>query len=157
MTITLKGSRILLAIVWGIGFVIPVSILAVQTFLGTVYHGKESEAWNWFTPNVVPTIGLIIATFASPTGKSEKQAVSIPLFVITLALSVLYVIGLIAILALAPLANSPPLETYRRSSLFLAVVQGLVTGGLGWFFIKNTKSGTSNPQPRKKTKDKDVR
>lgn len=137
---TLKGSRIMLAVVWGIGFLIPVAILGAQTFLGTVYHGKESEAWSWFTPNIVPTIGLIIATFAAPTPDvTEKQPVSGPLLVITLVLSIFYVVALIAIVGLAPLANSPPLETYKRSSLLLGVIQGVVTGALGGFFIKNAK------------------
>lgn len=141
MTITLKGSRIVLAAVWGVGFVVPLAILAAQTFLGTVYHGKESEAWNWFTPNIVPTIGLIVATYASTSSsaKSEKKSVSMPLFVIALVLSVLYVSALILIFAMTPLTNSPPLETYKRSSLFLGVIQGVVTGALGAFFIKNTK------------------
>jgi len=130
----------MLAVVWGIGFIVPVAILGAQTFLGTVYHGQDSEAWNWFTPNIVPTIGLIIATFASSSpGRSEEQPVSAPLFVIALVLSVSYAVALIAIVALAPLADSPPLETYKRSSLLLGVIQGVVTGALGGFFIKNAK------------------
>jgi len=127
--------------VWGVAFIIPLCILAVQTFLGTVYHGKEAEAWNWFTPNIVPTIGLIVATFAAPSPPAgSKQSVSMPFFLITLILSLLYAGALILIIALAPLADSPPLETYKRSSLTLGVLQGLVTGALGYFFIKNTKS-----------------
>jgi hypothetical protein len=142
MTITLKRSRVLLAIIWAFGFIVPLLILATQTYFGTVYHGKEGEAWNWFTPNIVPTIGLIVATFAATafeTGEGDK-AVSTPFFLVTLTLSLLYVGVFILIFLLQPLTNSPPLETFKRSSLFLGIIQGLVTTTLGVFFIKNAKT-----------------
>jgi hypothetical protein len=41
---------------------------------------------------------------------------------------------------LEPLTNSPPLETLKRSSLFLGIIQGLVTTTLGVFFMKSPKS-----------------
>jgi hypothetical protein len=141
MTITLSRSRVLLTIIWAIGFIIPMLILATQTIFGTVYHGKEAEAWNWFTPNIVPTIGLIVATLASTafeTGEGEKP-VSGAFFIVTVAVSVLYVALFILIFLLAPLVDSPPLETFKRSSLFLGIIQGVVTTCLGVFFIKNAK------------------
>jgi hypothetical protein len=142
MIMTLRRGRIVLAVVWGIGFIIPMLILAIQTYVGTVYHGKESEAWNWFAPNIVPTIGLIVATFtatAFETAKADK-AVAMPFFILTLLLSMLYVIAFISIFLLEPLTNSPPLETLKRSSLFLGIIQGLVTTTLGVFFMKSPKS-----------------
>src|SRR5262245_49132273 len=141
MTITLSQSRALLTIVWAIGFTIPLLILAAQTIFGTVYHGKEAEAWNWFTPNIVPTIGLIVATLASTafeTGEEQKP-VSLVFFIVTMSVSLLYVGLFILIFLMAPLVNSPPLETFQRSSLFLGVIQGVVTTCLGVFFIKNAK------------------
>jgi|SRR5882724_1092359 len=141
MTITLKRSRVLLAIVWVIGFIVPLLILAAQTYFGTVYHGKEAEAWSWFTPNIVPTIGLIVATFAATafeTGGGHKK-VSMTFFLVTMILSLLYVGIFTLIFLLEPLTNSPPLETFKRSSLFLGIIQGLVTTALGVFFIKNAK------------------
>jgi len=141
MTITLSQSRVLLTAVWAIGFIVPLLILAAQTIFGTVYHGREAEAWNWFTPNIVPTIGLIVATLASTafeTGEGEKP-VSLVFFVVTLSISVVYVGLFILIFLLAPLVDSPPLETFKRSSLFLGVIQGVVTTCLGVFFIKNAK------------------
>ena len=142
MTITLSQSRALLTIVWAIGFTIPLLILAAQTIFGTVYHGKEAEAWNWFTPNIVPTIGLIVATLASTafeTGEEQKP-VSLVFFIVTMSVSLLYVGLFILIFLMAPLVNSPPLETFQRSSLFLGVIQGVVTTCLGVFFIKNAKT-----------------
>jgi len=141
MTITLSQSRALLTIVWAIGFTIPLLILSAQTIFGTVYNGKEAEAWNWFTPNIVPTIGLIVATLASTafeTGEEQKP-VSLVFFIVTLSVSLLYVGLFILIFLMAPLVKSPPLETFQRSSLFLGVIQGVVTTCLGVFFIKNAK------------------
>ena len=147
MTITLSRSRVLLTVVWAIGFIIPLLILAAQTIFGTVYHGKEAEAWNWFTPNIVPTIGLIVATLASTafeTGEGQKP-VSGAFFIVTMSISVVYVGLFILIFLLAPLVDSPPLETFKRSSLFLGIIQGVVTTCLGVFFIKNAKPGKNSP------------
>src|SRR5687768_14049340 len=133
MTITLSGSRIVLTIVWAIGFVIPLLILASQTYFGTVYHGKEAEAWSWFIPNIVPTVGVIIATLASTAFEMDpaEKPVSVAFFGVTVGVSVLYVALFILVFALTPLTDSPPLETLKRSSLFLGVIQGVVTTCLG--------------------------
>jgi hypothetical protein len=121
-------------------------ILAARTYFGTYYGGRETEAWGWFTPNIVPTIGLILATLATTaSGKDagDKQ-VSIFFFLITLLLSLLYVVVFDLIFFLEPLVDAPPLEIFKRSSLFLGIIQGLVTTTLGVFFIRNAKSGNDD-------------
>lgn len=143
MTIKLRHSRNLLAVVWIIGFIPPLLILAARTYFGTYYGGRETEAWGWFTPNIVPTIGLILATLAAAAAGKDAgdRAVSAFFFFVTLLLSVLYVVIFNLIFLLEPLADSPPLEIFKRSSLFLGIIQGLVTTALGVFFIRNAKSG----------------
>ena len=140
---TVKRSRNLLAIVWGIGFIPPFLILASRTYFGTYYGGKETEAWGWFTPNIVPTMGLILGTLASSAfGANDSDKPVSPVFlVVTLILSVIYLIIFNLIFFLEPLTDSAPLDVFRRSSLFLGILQGFVTITLGVFFFKSAKSG----------------
>lgn len=139
---TLRTSRIILSIVWFTGFVLPFLILSLRTYFGTYYAGKETEAWSWFSPNIVPTLGVIIATLApSSTNKRAKdKPVSLSFFLITLFLSLLYVVIFNLIFILEPFSASPPLDTFKRSSLFLGVAQGLVAGTLGGFFLHSAKA-----------------
>jgi len=61
------------------------------------------------------------------------------------AVSVLYVALFILIFLLASLVDSPPLETFKRSSLFQGIIQGVVMTCLGVFFIKNAKPDKNSP------------
>jgi hypothetical protein len=138
---TLKRSRNLLAIVWGIGFLLPFLVLASRTYFGTYYGGKDTEAWGWFTPNIVPTLGLILGTLASSAfGADDSDKQVIPLFfALTLILSLIYLVIFNLIFFLEPLTDSAPLDVFRRSSLFLGIVQGFVTTTLGVFFFRSAK------------------
>ena len=138
---TLKSSRNLLTLIWLLGFLPAFLILSAQTYFGTYYGDNDKEAWSWFTPNIVPTLGLIIGTLASgAVGEHEDRAVDPFFFRLTLALSILYLTIFNLIFILEPLSDSPPLETFRRSSLFLGVAQGLVTIALGAFFVRTAKT-----------------
>ena len=141
---TVKQSRNLLAIVWAVGFVPPFLIMASRTYAGTYYSGKETEAWGWFTPNIVPTMGLILGTLASSAFGSDDsdKPVSPVFFALTLSLSIIYLVGFSLIFLLEPLIDNPdPLAIFKRSSLFLGILQGFVTTTLGVFFFKSAKSG----------------
>jgi hypothetical protein len=141
MTITLRRGRNLLALVWIIGFLPAFLILAARTFFGTYYGGKEAEAWGWFSPNIVPTMGLIISTLAADAfGKEEDKEVASAFFSLALLMSLFYVLVFNLIFLLEPLTNSPPLEIFKRSSLFLGIIQGFVTTVLGVFFLRSAKA-----------------
>lgn len=140
--ITLSRGKNLLALVWLIGFIPPFLILAARTFVGTYYAGKETEAWSWFSPNIVPTLGLIISSIAA-AGSSKKagdKQVSSGVFALAFGLSLFYLLLFNLIFFLEPLVDSAPLEIFKRSSLFLGIVQGFVTTALGVFFIRTAKN-----------------
>lgn len=138
----LKSSRKVLTLIWIIGFLPAFLILAAQTYWGTYYEGNDKEAWSWFTPNIVPTLGLIIGTLASSAAGDQKNDKTVDpfFFKLTLALSILYLTIFNLIFILEPLSDSPPLETFKRSSLFLGIAQGLVTTALGAFFVRSAKT-----------------
>lgn len=141
MKITLNRGKNLLALVWFIGFIPPFLILAARTFVGTYYGGKETEAWSWFSPNIVPTLGLIVSSVAAAaTGEDAvERKISSGFFAFTFGLSLFYLVIFNLIFLLEPLVNSPPLEIFKRSSLFLGILQGFVTTVLGVFFIRGAK------------------
>lgn len=139
---TLKSSRNLLTLIWIVGFLPPFFILAARTYFGSYYGDNDKEAWSWFTPNIVPTLGVIIGTVASSAvGKqTEEKTVDSFFFKLTVALSILYLTVFNLIFILEPLSDSPPLETLKRSSLFLGIAQGLVTSALGAFFVRSSEA-----------------
>ena len=148
MTITLRRGRNLLALVWIAGFIPPFLILAARTFFGTYYGGKDAEAWGWFSPNIVPTMGLIISTLAADAFDKEQPNKEVPsgFFSLTLLLSLFYVVIFNLIFLLEPLTNSAPLEIFKRSSLFLGIIQGFVTTVLGVFFIQSAKANCNGAE-----------
>ena len=140
--ITLQRAKNLLTIIWIIGFIPPFLILAARTFVGTYYGGKETEAWSWFSPNIVPTLGLIISSIASSASRKNavQTDISSGFFALTFGLSLFYLVIFNLIFLLEPLVDSAPLEVFKRSSLFLGILQGFVTTVLGVFFIRNAQN-----------------
>jgi hypothetical protein len=141
MTITLRRGRNMLAVVWIAGFVPPFLILATRTILGTYYGGKEVEAWAWFSPNIVPTLGLIISTLAAEAFSTDAdKPVPTGFFLLTVLSSLFYVLIFNAIFLIEPLIHSAPLEIFKRASLFLGILQGWVTALLAVFFVRSAKA-----------------
>lgn len=142
-SVTLTRGKNLLAIIWLFGFIPPFMILAARTYFGTYYDGKETEAWGWFSPNIVPTLGLIVSSLTSSAAgrRQADKKVTTGFFTLAMILSLLYLLIFNLIFLLEPLTNSAPLEVFKRSSLFLGIIQGLVTTVLGVFFIRSAKAG----------------
>lgn len=162
----------ILAAIWFVGFIIPFAILSLQTLQGTFWGGKESEAWALFTPMVLPTIGLIVGVLVADALNPvvEDKKVNATIFIVTVVLSSLYLLLVVAIFVMMPnlaanasnviavgtdatkdaakqAANtSALLDSFKRSGLMLGAIQGLVTSTLAVFFVnKNTKPATPGP------------
>jgi hypothetical protein len=125
-----------LATVWFVGSAAIFLVVFLQTIFGR-YSAKATDAWGWFLPTVIPTLSLMIGVFVADTMRDIHDKVIDP-FVYRLAfiLSITYFAVVLATIALQPFADVQPLELLKMSNLWLAPLQGLVTGILGVFFVK---------------------
>ena len=111
-----------------------------QTIVGR-YQDKTNEAWAWFLPTIMPTLLLMIGAFAADAmnEQDEKATVKPFFFVLSLGISLLYLIAVALTILLQPYATSrgiPFWEVMKQSSLYLGPFQGLVAGDIGIFFVK---------------------
>ena len=73
-TIGIKRARERLGLIWIIGFAFLFFIFLIQTLAGR-YEGVVDEAWGWWLPLVLPSITLIISSYAAEAvvSKGKKQ------------------------------------------------------------------------------------
>lgn len=119
---------------WGWGLLLIV-LMILMVNNASLFGGDSKAAWDWFVPNIVPTLTLVGAAAYrgnAPASDGEKPVL---LFVLTLVVSALYLAILTYTLA-STLYSVTPLKSLQSASLYLGVLQGMVTSFLGLFFIK---------------------
>lgn len=136
MTLTMQTARKRLAVVWfvggGVSFVV---LLFVSFFADTL---DLAGLWDWFLPAIVPNLSLIIGVLvlAHRQPGAADHAVDDFLFRLAFGLSLLYVLLLLLPLVFFPLTGKSLPDLIDISRLWLAAVQGLATGVLGAFFVR---------------------
>lgn len=126
-----------LAKLWVSIFAIMFIVLLLQMIAGK-YADKMQEVWSWWFPTIVPTLALIISVYVEDVrGKSvEIPSVDKFFFSVTFALSSVYLVAVIIIIAASALPSVAPIKLMASSSLFLVPLQGVVIAALGAFFIR---------------------
>jgi hypothetical protein len=119
-------------LIWIIGSAVPSAILFLQT-VADRYGGRSEEAWSWLVPSVVPTLGLMIGVAMKP---SRQRAVDPFAVRLAAGLSITYLLLILATLAVQPFSALLPLQLLQMSHLWLAPVQGLVAGSIGFLFAR---------------------
>ena len=123
----------LTALWWGWGMLL---ILLLAVFECSKLFTDVGAAWQWFMPNLMPTMMLVGAAAYARQKTAEPGDTPIgPLFVIALAASIIYLL-LLTISVAGAMFASPPLEWLTRSNYWLGPVQGLAASALGVFFTK---------------------
>ena len=133
-----------LALVWFIGSGLLSFVVVLQT-MGGKYAEYSKEVWDWFIPNFLPTLMLMIGVFVTQaTGRAEQaERVNRFLFRLALAISLVYLLLLaLPILGLPFVCTKPKeiVDFLRQSDLWLRPAQGLVTASLGGFFVSRAGS-----------------
>ncbi|ARV63396.1 hypothetical protein BZZ01_32875 (plasmid) [Nostocales cyanobacterium HT-58-2] len=125
-----------LLLTWLVGSIPAVLFMATRSFAG-VFLGKEQEIWGWFLPTFLPTLSLIIGSYAAIALKEPSRAITVDrfFFYISLGLSAFYLLTLTTVIVCQPFLDAPALVTMQRASLVLGVIQGLTTACLGVFFV----------------------
>ncbi len=116
-------------------------ILIVQSIAGT-WGTWVSDAWSWLLPTILPTLTLILSTVVVEAIQQRDSGVQVNLFAyyLCLGLSAFYLICVVSILFAVNFVQIKPLELMKISSLWLAPLQGLLSGIIGVFFVGQTKS-----------------
>ena len=126
-----------LAVIWLTGFGIGFFILLIQTFSG-MYGANVSRAWEWFLPNVLPSLSLIVGALTMETGNTQTPVSNERKFAFRVCtiLSIAYILTVLSVIFLQPFSSFYPLDLMRQSNLWLAPFQGLVTASIGVMFLK---------------------
>ena len=105
----------------------------------TKYKEVDSQIWNWFLPNIIPTLSLILGVFVSEFFNSKKNRKQVVLFYfnLTFYMSLCYLMIFFVLIIVDGLDSNLPLtEIIAKSNLYLGPLQGLVTITMGLFFVK---------------------
>jgi uncharacterized membrane protein len=132
-----------LAFIWFINAAIIGLIFVIFTASGR-FGSKSSDGWQWFSQNIVPTLTLMIGTFAASMGQATSTAdIEKFYFQLSYYISLFYFLILYLTIFLAPFAfNETQLsfvELLNSSKIYLNIIQGVVTFSLGLFFTKKTE------------------
>jgi hypothetical protein len=142
--VSLDDVRVRLAWIWLIGAGSILILLVVQSLLH-VYGDLTQEAWGWFLPTMMPTLGMIITvlTYTALDPISSDSVVRGAFVQIAVSLSVIYLILVLLTIVIQPFAARSAADRVglmRISNLWLGPVQGLVASALGVLFASKQKT-----------------
>lgn len=131
---TVRTAKLSLTVLWGLA-VIPLLLILVLRQLAGFFEADGQVAWTWVAQYVLPGVTLIGGawTVAEPADVGHGR-VSPVVFWGAFVLSAFYLVLLF--LVLAALAHGSIRQTVEGSGLFLGLIQGVVVGWLGKFFIE---------------------
>lgn len=141
----LDDVRARLARVWLCGAGGIFLVLVVQSLLH-VYGDLTQEAWGWFLPTILPSLGMIVTvlTYTALDPQLTGSVVRKNFVAIALWLSVLYLVTVSLTILIQPFASRNPEEAVglmRTSNLWLGPMQGIVASALGVLFVSKEGSG----------------
>jgi hypothetical protein len=139
----LDDVRVVLSRVWLIGGGVTFLILVLQSLLH-VYGDLTQEAWGWFLPTLMPSLGLIVTvlTYTALDPLMTGSVVRKTFVSIAMWLSILYLATVTLTILIQPFAAKTPAEAIalmRTSNLWLGPMQGLVASALGVLFVSKQK------------------
>ena len=131
---TVLRQKLILTVLWWAWGLSLFALLAMISYQPAILGKDADAAWQWFLPNITPTLMLVGAVAYVRRGEQAPEIEARnPLFVITLIVSVFYLIALTAAI-LSVFFSTDPLAAMRKSGLWLGPLQGLTASFLGIFF-----------------------
>lgn len=136
MTLGMQVARKRLALLWFAGGGLCFAILLFISLFAR--KADLADLWDWFLPAIVPNLSLIIGVLVYAHRQKAAPDVQVDTFLYRLAfgLSLLYLLLLLLPLLSFPATGKTLPELLDISRLWLAAVQGLVTGVMGAFFVR---------------------
>lgn len=138
--ITMKAARQRLALLWLGGAGLCVLVLIAMSI--RALEGRQVQVWGWFLPTVLPTLTLILSTFAVtvrdrlPKVLSNRARVDSFVFRLAFGISAFYLaLVFFAIVGWQLTAYEDPVDAFVLSNLWLGPLQGIAASTIGWFFL----------------------
>lgn len=132
-------QKLALTILWWVWGLALFALLAMISYQPAILGNDADAAWQWFLPNITPTLMLVGAVAYVRRGETPPDIEARnPLFLISLIVSIFYLFALTAAI-LSVFYSSAPLETMRKSGLWLGPLQGLTASFLGIFFTDSSQ------------------
>jgi hypothetical protein len=156
-TVAMQVARRKLAIAWFVAAALMVLIMVGRS-LSYGFGDRVIDAWGWFLPTLMPTLTLIMSTFALDMGVASmpaqftgKRRVDTFFLNIAMAFSIFYLV-LVLMTLLIPADTLPgraanPLAAMELSNLWLGPIQGLTAGAIGWFFLSAKDTDRRDDDP----------
>ena len=120
---------------WGWGLLLFLLLVALSS-QSAIFGDDASAAWQWFLPNITPSMGLVgAASYARRKTADVEPAVIKPLFLMAAIVSAVYLL-LLTVSLLGVFFSTDPLAWLGKSSLWLGPLQGLAASALAVFFAK---------------------
>lgn len=145
----LDWVRSRLASVWIAGFILVFLLVAIQSLSGR-YGGHEQEAWTWLLPNIMPTLGTIVAGlgYTALDPHRSRTMVRHSFYRAARWLSLSYLALILLTILIAPtrpegVTGKGAVELMHRMNICLGPVQGVVATALGVLFASKQKSQAS--------------
>jgi hypothetical protein len=134
---TVRSAKLWLSVGWACALA-PLVIVLVLRQLDGFYGNDPKEVWSWFSQFVLPALTLLGGAWTVAASPSDQKPVeNTPVFWVAAALSVFYVALLYVVIGKQPWSSLAWQEQFKQSALFLAIIQGVVIGVLGKFFIES--------------------
>jgi len=137
-------QKLILTALWWVWGLSLFAILAMISYQPAILGKDADAAWQWFLPNITPTLMLVGAVAYVRRGERTAAIEARgPIFMITLVVSIFYLVALTAAI-LSVFFSTDPLGSMRKSGLWLGPLQGLTASFLGIFFTDSA----SKPQKK---------
>jgi hypothetical protein len=134
---TIKTAKIALSLVWVIGAIPLLLILILRQLVG-FYDPDPKAAWTWAAQFLFPNLTLIGGAWSVAASPGENGPISSSIVVWgAMVLSGFYLVVLYLILGVQALSTRPWQTIFEQSALFLGLLNALVVGWLGKFFVQS--------------------
>jgi cation transport ATPase len=136
---TVRQAKSWLSIGWMV-IILPLVFILVLRQLNGFYGNDPKDVWSWFSQFVLPALTLLAGAFTVSASPNDQKPVENPMvFWAAVALSVVYIALIYLVIGHQTASAQPWSEEFKESALFLGVIQALVIGVLGKFFIESSR------------------
>jgi hypothetical protein len=133
---TVRAAKFWLSIGWLLCIGPLVIILVLRQQSGFFGH-EQKDVWNWFSQYVLPGLTLLGGAWTVAASPNDQKVLDNRIvFWVAVVLSLFY-LGLLYLVVASQFGAAQPVEQLKDSGLFLGIIQALVIGVLGKFFIES--------------------